>query len=167
MLDTPERAGGIVVAGRAAHGKHVVDRVVVVAREADLLHVVGALDRRAASRAAWTAGSKSAIRTAMMAITTSSSISVKPRLHSLGSLGCNALAEQPTVQIKADNLGPTSGALAQGLGKNDELRISEDTTRNARDHAYLNPFHNLTRMIDPTPERSMSENRGSIFFAKQ
>src|SRR5262249_12550645 len=34
--------------------------------------------RRAASRAAWTAGSSRAIRTAMMAMTTSSSISVKP-----------------------------------------------------------------------------------------
>ena len=35
--------------------------------------------RRAASRAAWTAGNKSAISTAMMAITTRSSIKVKPR----------------------------------------------------------------------------------------
>jgi hypothetical protein len=34
--------------------------------------------RRAASLAAWTAGSKSAIKTAMMAMTTSSSIRVKP-----------------------------------------------------------------------------------------
>ncbi len=34
--------------------------------------------RRAASRAAWTAGSKSAINTAIIAITTRSSISVKP-----------------------------------------------------------------------------------------
>src|SRR3981081_4407858 len=37
-------------------------------------------ERRAASRAAWTAGSNRAIRTAMIAITTSSSIKVKPRL---------------------------------------------------------------------------------------
>src|SRR6478752_1065323 len=36
-------------------------------------------DRRAASRAACTAGRRSAIRTAMMAITTRSSISVNPR----------------------------------------------------------------------------------------
>src|SRR5262245_45623584 len=35
--------------------------------------------RRAASRADWTAGRSSAIRTAMIAITTSSSIRVKPR----------------------------------------------------------------------------------------
>jgi hypothetical protein len=34
--------------------------------------------RRAASRADYTAGSKSAIKTAMFAITTKSSISVKP-----------------------------------------------------------------------------------------
>ena len=37
-------------------------------------------ERRAASRAAWTAGKSSAIRTAMMAMTTSSSISVNPRV---------------------------------------------------------------------------------------
>src|SRR5271166_3981545 len=35
--------------------------------------------RRAASRAAWTAGKRSEINTAMMAMTTRSSISVKPR----------------------------------------------------------------------------------------
>src|ERR1700677_3342513 len=35
--------------------------------------------RRAASRAAWTAGKSRAIRTAMIAITTSNSISVNPR----------------------------------------------------------------------------------------
>src|SRR5689334_20721414 len=37
-------------------------------------------DRRAASRAPWTAGRSRAIRTPMMAITTKSSINVKPRL---------------------------------------------------------------------------------------
>ena len=37
--------------------------------------------RRAASRADWTAGSSSAISTAMIAITTSSSISVNPDLR--------------------------------------------------------------------------------------
>src|SRR4051794_41156488 len=36
-------------------------------------------ERRAASRADWTAGSSKEMRTAMMAITTSSSISVNPR----------------------------------------------------------------------------------------
>jgi hypothetical protein len=35
--------------------------------------------RRAASRADWTAGKRSAMRTAMMAITTKSSIRVNPR----------------------------------------------------------------------------------------
>jgi len=39
--------------------------------------------RRAASRAAWTAGSSNATRTAMMAITTNNSIRVKP--HGLES----------------------------------------------------------------------------------
>src|SRR5437660_12026573 len=41
--------------------------------------------RRAASRAAWTAGRSKAIRTAMIAITTSSSINVKARRR-IGSL---------------------------------------------------------------------------------
>ena len=54
--------------------------------------------RRAASRAAWTAGSRSAINTAMMAITTSNSIRVNPRrmrisftrsLNPLGLDDCN------------------------------------------------------------------------------
>ncbi len=43
-----------------------------------LLQVVDALARRAASRADCTAGRSSEIKTAMMAMTTSSSISVKP-----------------------------------------------------------------------------------------
>jgi hypothetical protein len=38
------------------------------------------VDRRAASRACCTAGNNSAMSTAMMAITTNSSINVKPRL---------------------------------------------------------------------------------------
>ena len=37
-------------------------------------------ERRAASRAAWTAGRSSAIKTAMIAMTTNNSIKVKPRL---------------------------------------------------------------------------------------
>jgi hypothetical protein len=40
--------------------------------------------RRADSRAAWTAGSNSATRTPMMAMTTNSSTSVKPRREFLG-----------------------------------------------------------------------------------
>src|SRR5579871_3634156 len=48
--------------------------------------------RRAASRAAWTAGRSSAIRTAMIAITTSSSISVKPRR--LGGQGRTRIGNQ-------------------------------------------------------------------------
>src|SRR3954452_20986685 len=41
--------------------------------------------RLAASRTFWTAGSKRPMRTAMMAITTSSSISVKPRRRDEGA----------------------------------------------------------------------------------
>jgi hypothetical protein len=47
--------------------------------EADLLEVVRALGAASASRAACTAGNSKAIKTAMIAITTKSSMSVKPR----------------------------------------------------------------------------------------
>ena len=52
--------------------------MIVLDRQAELLHVVDALARLAASRAAWTAGRSRAMRTAMIAITTKSSIKVKP-----------------------------------------------------------------------------------------
>ena len=47
-------------------------------RQSDLFHVVDALGASGASRAAWTAGRSSSIRTAMIAMTTNNSISVKP-----------------------------------------------------------------------------------------
>lgn len=46
--------------------------------QSDLLEIV--LTLSAASRACWTAGNKSEIKIAMIAITTSSSINVKPDL---------------------------------------------------------------------------------------
>ena len=58
--------------------------LIVVSRQGDLLEVIGALSARAASRADCTAGSKSEIKTAMMEMTTSSSISVKPRDRNTG-----------------------------------------------------------------------------------
>ena len=51
--------------------------------------------RRAASRADCTAGSSSAIKTAMMAMTTSSSISVKPRRQQRRGRGC--VIEEPSL----------------------------------------------------------------------
>ena len=48
--------------------------------EADLLEVVDALGAPGRLRAACTAGKSSPIRTAMIAMTTSNSINVKPRL---------------------------------------------------------------------------------------
>ena len=62
-----------------AHRQRPVDVVVVVKRQADLLEVVDALAPPGGLARAWTAGSSSAIRTAMIAMTTSNSISVKPR----------------------------------------------------------------------------------------
>ena len=53
--------------------------VVVARRQGDLLEVVGALHAPGGLTSCWTAGSSSPIRTAMIAMTTRSSISVKPR----------------------------------------------------------------------------------------
>jgi len=54
--------------------------VVVLQRQRDLHQIVLTLRRRAASRACCTAGKSMATSTAMMAITTNSSISVNPRI---------------------------------------------------------------------------------------
>ena len=67
---------------------------VVGDRQADLLEIIGACDtRRACSRAAWTAGNKSATRIAMIAITTKSSINVNPG----GRASCDP-ASEPRVE---------------------------------------------------------------------
>jgi hypothetical protein len=65
--------------------------MVIAQRQGDLLQVIGALGTAGRISipvgtddfADWTAGSKSAIKTAMMAMTTSSSISVNARLRHL------------------------------------------------------------------------------------
>ena len=63
-------------------GKHAVGVVMAVAGQADLLEVVGALRGAWRPRATFcTAGRSSPIRTAMIAMTTSSSISVKALLR--------------------------------------------------------------------------------------
>ena len=69
-MDTGGRRGVVAL-------KESENGVEVVAGQADLLEVVGAWMRAAASRTFCTAGNSNPIRMAMMAITTSSSISVK------------------------------------------------------------------------------------------
>ena len=76
--------------------------------------------RRAASRAAWTAGNSRAIRTAMMAMTTSSSIRVKPRWPDFFEMDHDELPEvkrQMKWTGKARGLGTWSGEPHRGLGK--------------------------------------------------
>src|SRR5262249_40475334 len=74
--------------------------------------------RRAASRAACTAGRSRAIRTAMMAITTSSSISVKPRgfLRAMG----NSLRKEERAGIRRRQDRPVSRDALRG--REEELR---------------------------------------------
>ena len=62
-----------------AGGNAAVGAVVIMKTQAHLLDVIRALGGGAASRAACTAGNKRAIKTAMIAITTRSSMRVKPR----------------------------------------------------------------------------------------
>src|ERR1700730_14088614 len=66
---------------------------------ASCLRLLTHCDRRAASRAACTAGNKSAIKTAMIAITTSSSISVNPDLFCLS-------IDRPPIQLNRHNQIP-------------------------------------------------------------
>ena len=73
--------------------------------------------RRAASRAACTAGSKSAIRTAMIAITTSNSISVKPRLSVvLTDFIVHSMRRgvRPRSKVRYQRFRPTSAAMPTG-----------------------------------------------------
>ena len=76
-IDDPQRQG-LEHAG-AADGEGPVGIVIVVGRQGELLEVVGALGPPRGLAHAWTAGSNREISTAMIAITTSNSISVKPR----------------------------------------------------------------------------------------
>src|SRR3979490_1555264 len=84
--------------------------------------------RRAASRAAWTAGNSRAIRTAMMAMTTSNSIKVNPRrlsrinpaphdmVRRVGAVsrpGQEMVSESAGVDDFAAGLGPQCGIGAQ------------------------------------------------------
>ena len=61
-----------------AHGERPERLVVIVRGQPDLLEVVQALRPPRRLAPDWTAGSKRAISTAMMAMTTKSSIRVKP-----------------------------------------------------------------------------------------
>src|SRR6516165_4610252 len=85
---------------------------------------------RAASRAAWTAVSKSAIRIAMMAITTRSSIKVKPRRRIMNLLGnehpawTGGMADGRTGR-RVDLMGSPSGLRTPDQSSGDRI----DTTR--------------------------------------
>ena len=74
LVDSPE-------GGKATGGALIIEE-----GEPDLLEIVRALPRRAASRADCTAGKRSAIKTAMMAMTTKSSI----RVNALEALRCSS-----------------------------------------------------------------------------
>lgn len=104
------RAGGRCVATadtRLSQRNHCPRReqqtaiVVVVQSESNLFEVV--LARRAASRAACTAGSKRATRTAMIAITTSNSMIVKPCRRRSRSFRTSEKGEDMTHSWAADS----------------------------------------------------------------
>src|SRR5262245_7436344 len=77
--------------------------------------------RRAASRADWTAGSNRAMSTAMMAMTTNSSISVKPRRFQRGFImrfsssgGIRSLVQRK-IRLIAGLLGDIDGEVAPAV----------------------------------------------------
>ena len=72
-------AGVKVGVATPTNGKGLVSALIVGGAKAICFMLFVHWIRRAASRADWTAGSNSAINTAMMAITTSNSINVNPR----------------------------------------------------------------------------------------
>src|SRR4051794_2295688 len=92
--------------------------------------------RRAASRAACTAGNSRAIRTAMMAITTSSSISVKPRRNFMKHLHRNKTEKwqedrQPHTRgpgahrtHECPSLGTAPGGMFRGRSHGDVARMA-------------------------------------------
>ena len=75
---TPTTVRRVRRARHGPQGKNLVGTFVVGEGQAELFQVVGALGTPGRLRADCTAGNNSAIKTAMMAMTTSSSISVKP-----------------------------------------------------------------------------------------
>ena len=79
----PCRHTTAVKAGRAAQRESVVGLVVVVHRQADLFEVVDALDASGGLAGGLDGRQQDAIKTAMIAITTNSSMSVKPEREGL------------------------------------------------------------------------------------
>ncbi len=75
----PAKLGLIVLRCNPSDGKLAMRRMIVLKAEAKLLQIVRALWRRAASRAALTAGNRSVTSIAIIAMTTRSSTSVNPR----------------------------------------------------------------------------------------
>ena len=125
QLGAPAPAGAaVVVIGQ--HQRHVARRQGLVARRCRRCRAMPIWCRllphavlRAASRAAWTAGSSSAISTPMMAMTTSSSTSVKPRTVDDGADETCGLALRRRVQIDAASVG------ARPWGQSDGKRLKE------------------------------------------
>ena len=124
------RGGEIAGRGRAigierflecADRENAVGVEVVVRRERQLLEVVDALGLRAASRTDCTAGSKSEMRTAMIAITTSSSMSVKPVLDLLRIEGVFIKIPPQSfavcrMNVDVESMMPATGSEPGGLG---------------------------------------------------
>src|SRR5215471_9454772 len=81
------------------------------------------LARSAAWRTFWTAGRSRPMRMAMMAITTSSSISVKPHLRGLG--GAGVMGFFGWLRLRAQ-LRALWGSLAQKAGVDAEMRVRID-----------------------------------------
>ena len=172
---------------RLAAGREGAEAALVVVQgQADLLQVVGALARRAASRAACTAGSSSAISTAMIAITTSNSIRVKPAgrrrrfawdPHDIFSIG-----KRPTQGVRPGAIRPLTtdpsspdhqSATRPGANpatrphacQGDRIENGHDRFSLVRNHTILDRFgqHYLRRIaVDSSVGSSTARSDGTI-----
>src|SRR3954465_14711808 len=90
--------------------------------------------RRAASRAAWTAGSRRAIRTAMMAMTTSSSINVNPRRRIMGIIPVERRGTGRPRDAREDDANPGRETSVRGEEPGRGLRIVWENGEGLRKH---------------------------------
>ena len=142
MGSTPTR----LYSGSTGPGKTSILRDIVVHRQAHLLQVVDALARRR-PRADCTAGNNKAMRTAMIAMTTSSSISVKPRPFVRASWDTLLLGDRLEVESWSDQRGSSD---AHGEGAHHGDTCSEPAPRGERIGALVSQMALIQAIDDPS-----------------
>src|SRR5689334_14948101 len=106
--------------------------------------------RRAASRAAWTAGSSSAIRTAMIAMTTSSSIRVNPRRFMFKD------SSKDVVDLGGDTDHETIPVSSLGRTRPNRIEKEQDSANRRRTGAVIQdrPRQSPARLVEGPDRRT-------------